>query len=347
MNKKIKVFGAPASPYTQKMVSILRYRHIAYEVFMGDVPGRLSRLEGIEPPKPILLPTLLLEDESGKLKATTDTTPIIRRFENEYSDRKLLPEDPALSFINYLLEDFGDEWVTKYMFHYRWYFDEDADNASTVLPLSDLAVNMPDEILKDAKKYIHDRQTGRLWVVGSNDTTADLIDASYKRFLKLMDDHLSISKFLFGEKPSSADFAIYGQLTQLIGFDPTSRKIAYDTALRLVSWQDVMADLSGHDVENSNWTPLEESPTSLKEIMKEFGRMYVPALIANASAIMKGDETWETEIDGSLWTQKTFPYQAKCLNWLKDEYKNLASKNKKFIDNFLCETGCELLFHGK
>ena len=188
--------------------------------------------EGIEPPKPILLPTLLLEDESGKLKATTDTTPVIRRFENEYPNRKLLPEDPALSFINYLLEDFGDEWVTKYMFHYRWYFDEDADNASTLLPLIDLAVNMPNEILKDAKKYVHDRQTGRLWVVGSNETTADLIDASFKRFLKLMDDHLSISKFLFGEKPSSADFAIYGQLTQLIGFEPTSRKIAYDNSLR-------------------------------------------------------------------------------------------------------------------
>ena len=66
MSEKIKVFGVPASPYTQKMISILRYRHIAYEVFMGDVPGRLSRLEEIEPPKPILLPTLLLEDESGK-----------------------------------------------------------------------------------------------------------------------------------------------------------------------------------------------------------------------------------------------------------------------------------------
>ena len=63
MTKKIKVFGVPASPYTQKMISILRYRHIAYEVFMGDVPGRLSRLEGIESPKPILLPTLLLKDE--------------------------------------------------------------------------------------------------------------------------------------------------------------------------------------------------------------------------------------------------------------------------------------------
>ena len=343
MNKKIKVFGATPSPYTQKMISILRYRHIAYEVFMGDVSGRLSRLEGIEPPKPILLPTLLLEDESGKLKATTDTTPIIRRLENEYPNRKLLPEDPALSFINYLLEDFGDEWVTKYMFHYRWYFDEDSDNASTVLPLVDLAVNMPDEILKDAKKYVYDRQAGRLWVVGSNDTTADLIDASYKRFLKLMDNHLSISKFLFGEKPSSADFAIYGQLTQLIGFEPTSRKIAYDTSLRLVAWQDVMADLSGYDVENSSWTSLEESPTSLKEIMKEFGRMYVPALVANANAIMKGEETWETEIDGSIWKQRSFPYQAKCFKWIKEEFKALNAHDQLRVKTFLDGTGCEIL----
>ena len=341
--EKIKVFGAPASPYTQKMISILRYRHIAYEVFMGDVPGRLNRLDGIEPPKPILLPTLLLKDDSGELKATTDTTPIIRRFENEYADRKLLPEDPALSFINYLLEDFGDEWVTKYMMHYRWYFDKDADNASTILPLSDLAVNMPDEILKDAKKYVHDRQTGRLWVVGSNDTTADLIDASYKRFLKLMDDHLSISKFLFGEKPSSADFAIYGQLTQLIGFDPTSRKIAYENSLRLVSWLDVMVDLSGHDVDSSQWTSLEDSPDSLKAIMKEFGRVYVPALLENAKAIMEGQDTWETEIDGSMWKQKAFPYQAKCLKWIKEEFNSLSEDDQSRVREFLDDTGCEVI----
>ena len=343
MTERIKVFGAPASPYTQKMISIMRYRHIAYEFYIGDVSGRLSRIEGIEPPKPVLLPTLLLKDGQGNLQATTDTTPIIKRFENEYPDRKLLPEDPALSFINYLLEDFGDEWVTKYMFHYRWYFEEDANNASTILPLSDLATDMDDGTLKEVKKMIHDRQHGRLWVVGSNDTTAKLIDSSYRRFIKLMDDHLSISRFLFGEKPSSADFAIYGQLTQLIGFDPTSRRIASENSLRLVSWVDVMADLSGHDVNNSNWTSLEDSPPSLKEIMKEFGQMYVPALLANAKAIMEGDETWETEIDGSTWKQKAFPYQAKCLKWIKEEFNTLSKNDKTRIKTFLKGTGCEAI----
>ena len=343
MTERIKIFGAPASPYTQKMISIMRYRHIAYEFYIGDVSGRLSRIEGIESPKPVLLPTLLLKDGQGNLQATTDTTPIIKRFENEYPDRKLLPEDPALSFINYLLEDFGDEWVTKYMFHYRWYFKEDANNASTILPLSDLATDMDDGTLKEVKKMIHDRQHGRLWVVGSNDTTAKLIDSSYRRFVKLMDDHLSVSRFLFGEKPSSADFAIYGQLTQLIGFDPTSRRIASENSLRLVSWVDVMADLSGHDVNNSNWTSLEDSPPSLKEIMKEFGQMYVPALLANAKAIIEGDETWETEIDGSTWKQKAFPYQAKCLKWIKEEFNTLSKNDKTRIKTFLEGTGCEAI----
>ena len=38
-----------------------------------------------------------------------------------------MPSDTKLSFLNYVLEDFGDEWVTKYMFHYRWHFEDDIE----------------------------------------------------------------------------------------------------------------------------------------------------------------------------------------------------------------------------
>ena len=71
--------------------------------------------------------------------------------------------------------------------------------------------------------------------------------------------------------------------------------------------------------------------------------MYVPALIANSNAIMKDEETWETEIDGSLWTQKAFPYQAKCLKWIKEEFKALSENDQLRVKTFLDGTGCEIL----
>ena len=77
--------------------------------------------------------------------------------------------------------------------------------------------------------------------------------------------------------------------------------------------------------------------------MKEFGRMYVPALIANADAIMKGEETWEAEIDGSLWTQKAFPYQAKCLKWIREEFEALSENDQSRVKAFLDGAGCEKL----
>ena len=342
MTQKIKIFGATPSPYTQKILAAFRYRHIPYIVYNGNIVKKITKL-GIDLPKPVLLPTILLPNDNGALVATTDSTPIIRRLENDFSERKIIPDDPALAFINYLLEDFGDEWVTKYMFHYRWYFEEDADVAGAILPLVDIAINTSNDTLTEYKKIVTERQKGRLWVVGSNDRTADFIDSSYKRFLNLMEDHLLNSPFLFGTKPSSSDFSFYGQLTQLVGFDPTPRKIAYEYSLRTVAWVDVLDDLSGHDAENTSWTKLEDSPESLKNMLKEVGKMYIPALLANSEALIKGDETWEMKIDNAVWKQKTFPYQAKCLKWIKNEFDLLNQEDKKRVLNFLDDTGCETI----
>jgi len=342
MTERIKIFGATPSPYTQKMLSVFRYRHIPYTVHNGDIANKIAKL-GVEVPKPVLLPTLLLKDAAGELVATTDSTPIIKRLENEFKERGIIPDDPALAFINYLLEDFGDEWVTKYMFHYRWYFEEDADIAGTILPLVDLAINTPNELHSQYKEFIAKRQIDRLWVVGSNDETAELIDLSYKRFLKLMEDHLLVSPFLLGNKPSSSDFSFYGQLTQLVRFDPTPRKLAYEYSSRTVAWVDILEDLSGHDVENTSWTSLEESPDTLKNILKEVGKMYVPALLANADALIKGAEIWEAEIDGAMWKQKTFNYQGKCLAWIKEEFDALNKDDKLRVKEYLQGTGCEIL----
>ena len=342
-NTRITFIGSPPSPYTRKMIALMRYRRISYKVIWGNpqellTNGSLSHLN-IEPAKPNLQPTFLLPDQTGELKAYTDSTPLIRRFEAEFEGRKSIPQDIFLSFLNYLLEDFADEWVTKYMFHYRWHFNEDIDNAGTLLPLN-LIVNLDQDSLRSFKKYISERQVSRLGVVGSNEATAEIIEKSFKRFLKLLEKHFSKQPFLFGRRPASADFALFGQLSQLVGFDPTSRKIAHEISPRTVAWVSQMEDLSGLEVTDEDWE-LDELSESLANIFKEIGRVYVPALTANKKAALNNEKTWKATIDDSQWTQQTFPYQVKCLNWINEEFEKLPSSEKEKIDSFLKKNNCE------
>jgi glutathione S-transferase len=339
--ERLCLFGATGSPYTRKMVALLRYRHIPYSIIWADPAGALDAM-GIEKPKPTFLPTFLFEDDNGDVQATCDSTPIIRRLEKLYAGRSVIPSDPALAFLDYLIEDFADEWCTKYMFHYRWYPAADADNAGTLLPLG-MGVSLPSENHKSFKELFSKRQIDRLYVVGSNDTTAPVIDASYRRYLAALEAHLEQQPFMLGNRPGAGDFGMFGQLTQLVGFDPTPRAVAHEVSPRTVAWVDLMEDQCGLEPQDGDWTRLEDMPATLKGLLDEIGRVYTPALLANAKSVEAGEKTWEAEIDGAPWTQKTFPYQAKCLRWVNEQYRTLSDSDKTRVNAVLAGTGCEAL----
>ena len=105
----LRFMGAPGSPYTRKMLAYLRYRRVPYEFLMSDQAER----EGLPRPKVALLPTFYLPGADGALEAAVDSTPLIRRFEGEFDGRAAIPPDPAVAFLNDLVEDYADEWLTK------------------------------------------------------------------------------------------------------------------------------------------------------------------------------------------------------------------------------------------
>jgi hypothetical protein len=69
--------------------------------------------------------------------------------------------------------------------------------------------------------------------------------------------------------------------------------------------------------------------------------MYAPLLLENFKAVENGSEEWEAKVDGSIWKQKTFSYQAKCLNWIREEFNALADNDKQRVLIFLANTGCD------
>lgn len=339
MAEPLRMVGAPGSPYSRKLRAVLRYRRIPHAWITVGAPEAAA----LPAPRVALLPQLILPGADGTPQAHTDSTPLIRRLESAYGGRSVIPGDPAVAFVDALLEDFADEWLTKAMFHYRWAFDADVAKAAAILPRW-FRTDQAEAASVAGGRAFAARQIARLGVVGSNAVTAPVIEASYRRLLALLDAHLTSWRFLFGSRPASADFALYGQLTQLTGFDPTPSAIALADAPRVCAWVDLVEDLSGLEPAADGWLSAGALPPTLRALLAEVGRLYVPFLLANAAALAAGAERVECEIDGRPWVQTPFPYQGKCLAWLRAAHAGLDPAARAAADRLLAGSGCERLF---
>lgn len=334
-NSLLPVRGSPGSPYTRKMLAVLRFRQIPYRYIQAE-DSTLPK------PKVGLIPIFYFPDNTGELVAEVDSTPIIRRLEAEYPQRSVIPSDPAIAFINYLIEDYGDEWLTKAMFHYRWYYQDDIDMAGSILPhYAD--VTQSDESMSKMRGIFSERQISRLYVVGSNDVTACVIEDSYKRLLDCLNQHLKRYPYIMGSRPGSADFSCFGQLTQLVQFDPTPTKVAVKSFPRVHAWVSKMEDLSGAEVTDDGFVGGDVLPQTLTNLLSEIGRTYVPVMLANSDAFDQSLRKVETIVEGKIWVQEPFAYQAKCLQWLRIEYGRLDQDDRGRVDAMLAGTGCEKL----
>src|ERR1700688_4900382 len=171
--KELKLVGGYGSPYSRKMRAVLRYRRIPFRwIARGSVWD-----VGIPPVPVALIPVLVFPGENGaQSTAMIDSTFQILKLESMFPERSLVPQDPALAFLQSLIEDYGDEWLTKPMFHYRWSYAADIQKSSHVLPL-DRDVTLDAEQAGRLARMFADRQIGRLAVVGSNRTTGPVIEA--------------------------------------------------------------------------------------------------------------------------------------------------------------------------
>jgi glutathione S-transferase len=329
----IRLQGIHGSPYTRKMLAVLRFRRLPYRFIINwpqdpDAPGNGDDRAGLPMPRVPLLPTVYLPGETGELQAVTDSTPIIRRLEADFEARSVIPSDPVLGFLNYLLEDYADEWLTRCMFHYRWHHEADIDKAGRILPLY-VRVDLSPDKLESMAAQFSKRQIDRLHVVGSSESTAPLIEASYVRFLQLMEAHLQRSQFLFGNRPASADFAMMGQLSCLTHFDPTPMHLCERSAPRVYAWVERLEDLCGYEVTEEDWWAQPASlPQTLMALLREVARTHMPQMLGNARAVVAGEQHFSTEIDGNLWRQPSFPYQLKCLRWTRDEFRALSAGDR-------------------
>ena len=137
---------------------------------------------------------------------------------------------------------------------------------------------------------------------------------------------------------------MFGQLTQLAAFDPTPMALTLRAAPRVAAWVGLMEDLSGLEPGEDDWIDPAAPPPTLAPLLAEIGRGYVPVMLANAQAVTTGAAEVEASVEGRPWSQQPFPYQAKCLRWLRESHGKLDVEARGLVDALLAGTGCETLF---
>ena len=213
-----RLFGAETSAYSTKMRSYLKYKGVAF-----DWTPRTEESEE-EIKRVSRFPTLpVLVTASGF--AVHDTTPMMEALEADSPEPSAMPADPALAFLVCVLEEYADAWLAKTVFHYRWTRKKDQRLAAQ-RSIDDYYVTTPPSSAdrKAAEERAIETMGAQLKTMQLEGELGDVLEKSLKRFVRLLDEHLKKHLFIFGERPSMADFAIAGQLIQMLK-DPTPAKV--------------------------------------------------------------------------------------------------------------------------
>ena len=317
------LYGALASPYSQKMRAILRYRRITHVWKHGAIAQAMTAKV-----KAPVIPVLEYPDGTF----ANDTTPLIYDLEQRHAARSIVPADEGLAFLAHLIEDFADEWLTKAMFGYRWLEEVDQKQMSEWLAF-DAFKGGGEQAVAHAATF-RERQVGRMAIVGCTRENFPLIEASTKRVLAALEAQVTTDHWLFGARPSMAEFSVFGQLSQL-GVDPTAQAMMRAEFPYTYRWLLHVDDASGIE---GDWSDA-ISPAA-RAILAEVGRVYAPFLLANARAAEAGETTFRMEVDAMPYEQGVFKYQLKCLADLRSRYAALSGAAKAKVDPILSEAGC-------
>jgi glutathione S-transferase len=276
-----------------------------------------------------LIPLVVTPDGRG----LQDSTPIIEYFEAQHPEPSIHPPDPAAAFLSALIEEYGDEWANKPMFHYRWFYEPDQQSAGARLARS-MMPGLGEAELPNGVAMIKSRMIPRLSFVGSSAETKDQIEGSFRNQLAILDRHLAARPYLFGARPAFADFGLFAQLYQC-STDPTPAALMRSSAPRVMKWiQEMLGPRADGPFES--WTAL--APTLMPLLRDEIAAVFFPWTAANARALAAGEQRFSVEIGGKPFSQETQKYHAKSFAALKARYAAVADKST--LDPILQDAKC-------
>lgn len=331
--KSYKLYGATMSPFSMKMRSYMRYRRIPFQ-WVAD-----SRANEVAMTKVETYMVPVLENPKGEFR--NDSTFLIDELETLVLERRSDPEDEADAFLSCLIEDYVDEWLVLPMFMQRWRHEADRLVNSKWILYEFLAGQTSAPEFENLAQGWSDRQVQLVADICGSEEMYGILDASLDALLSITERAFTSGMFLFGSRPSRADFALYGILSQLT-LDASASPYLRENYNFSYRWATVMEDLSGTE---GQWEALSTDAEKVRlspipDLLKMCAKYHLPLLRANTAAMDAGETMLSFEIDGATFTRGVMKRYLHCLPQLRKRYHGLSDEARARLAPLLDETGC-------
>ena len=350
------LYGSPLSLYTGKPRSYpikngVPYREITpttahYEQKVLPLARRRS------------VPTL----ETSEGVVIRDGAAIVDYFESR-SGHPGTPELPRQRILSRLLDVIGMEGLLRPAMHYRWSFPEENEaflrvHFEAMAPHGVAADTYADLAMRTMREWTSD-----FGVV--SDSMAG-VEARYVSLIRLLDRHLARWPYLFGGRPSIADFSLIAPFYGHLGRDPKAIALMQREAVHLFRWVERMnrpEPVCGEFVNSAVARPVgefasgDEVPESLEEVLRQLAIDFVPETLAAADHINAWIESQDEllpgtiakrglglahfEVEGKLLSGLAQPYRFYLLSRVHEDFDSMVEEEQSQVVSLLDR--CNLL----
>lgn len=300
-----QLIGSEMSFFTRKLEAQLRFQQVPWR-YLFKTEERKDELEAKAGTH--FIPLLLTPDKW----LLHDTIAIGPMLSARFSERAVVPETPLQRACCYILEDAFNHWLGRVCVHSRWCYPENVEwvgprfGANLVL---DRSIDIPfseaelEQLAPIGHMMYEGFGKGVCEVNGVGPDQAAAVKGDFSSMLDALAVHLAGQRFLLGDRPCLADFALAGASKAHFITDPEPASWLGEYRDMLTSYTNQFFDDTRLDI--VPWPDDDRVPETLKTVLDYLQGSYFQSAPANIAAGLAGEKYYEFDYGFGITRART------------------------------------------